>query len=91
MAAKNAASQFVGNIGEKVTLTCTIDRIFYFQNDYGLQSIFTMWCDGNVIVYKGSACLGEKGDIIEVSAKVKKHDVYNGTKQTVLLRPRVIG
>ena len=39
--------------------------------------------NGNVITYFGSRSLGEKGDKITFSAKIKKHDEYKGIKQTI--------
>lgn len=88
--AKKAASQHVGKIGERIELECTIERIYDFETPYGWSSIITMWAGKNCIVYKGSAYLGKKGEIITLRGGVKKHDVYNDTKQTVLQRPSII-
>ena len=61
-----------------------------FDGFYGTTWINVMRdADGNVIAYKGSACLGQKGDTFKVKGTVKEHTLYKGTKQTVINRPKV--
>jgi hypothetical protein len=43
--------------------------------------------DGNVVVYKGSNLLGEKGNAVSVKATIKDHDSRDGVKQTKISRP----
>lgn len=88
--AANAASGFVGAVGDKVTLTLTVERIIVIDGYYGTNYI-TIARDeqGNVVTYKGRADLGGKGDTVTVKTSVKEHTLYNGVKQTVIQRPKV--
>lgn len=89
--AANAASGFVGAVGDKITLTLTVERIIVIDGYYGTDYI-TIARDeqGNVVTYKGRANLGGKGDTATVKASVKEHTLYNGVKQTVIQRPKVL-
>ena len=46
--------------------------------------------DGNEFVYMGTVELGEPQDTVCVRATVKKHEEYNGIKQTYINRPKVV-
>ena len=89
--AARANSQHLGAVGDKVTLTITVERIIVLEGFYGTNYI-TIARDeqGNAITYKGRADLGGKGDTCTVKASVKEHTVYNGVKQTVIQRPKVL-
>lgn len=86
-----ANSQHLGAVGDKVTLTITVERIIVLEGLYGTNYI-TIARDeqGNAITYKGLSDLGGKGDTRTVKASVKEHTVYNGIKQTVIQRPKVL-
>lgn len=90
--AKNAASGFVGAVGDKVTLTITVERVLNIGDKY--LPIYLSLCrdsTGNVIVYKGnSSAIPGRGETVTVKAAVKEHTVYNGVKQTVIQRPKVL-
>jgi hypothetical protein len=86
----NAASGYVGEIGDRIERDVTIVFVTGFDGFYGTTWINVMRdTDNNVIVYKGSLCLGEKDDVLKVKGTVKGHALYKGTKQTVINRPKV--
>jgi len=89
--AARANSQHIGAVGDKVTLTITVERIIVLETQFGTNYI-TIARDeqGNAITYKGRINIGDKGDTNTVKASVKEHTVYNGIKQTAILRPKII-
>jgi hypothetical protein len=50
-------SQYIGEVGVKLDIEVTIERISSYEGGYGTTWIYNMIDDnGNVIVYKGSSC-----------------------------------
>jgi len=90
--AARANSQHIGVVGDKVTLTITVERIIVLKSEFYGDNYITIARDeqGNAITYKGRSDLGGKGDTCTVKASVKEHTVYNGVKQTVIQRPKVL-
>lgn len=89
--AANAASGFVGAVGDKVTLTVTVERIVGFKTAFGNQYIYICRTDGgNIVTYKGTAHIAGTGETVTLIATVKEHTVYNGAKQTVIQRPKLV-
>lgn len=89
---KNAASGHFGAVGEKVTLTITVERIIILKHPvFGINYITIARTDfGAVVTYKGRTNLGAEGETTAIKATVKSHDVYNGVAQTAILRPKVL-
>lgn len=90
--AANAASGHFGAVGDKVTLTITVERIIILQHPvYGTNYITIARCDnGNIVSYKGKTDIGNKGETLTIKATIKGHDVYNGIAQTQIQRPKVM-
>ena len=86
-----ANSQHIGNVGDKVMLTVTVERIIVLESQFGTNFI-TIGRDqhGNAVVYKGKINIGGKGETSTVKASVKEHTVYNGINQTVIQRPKIL-
>jgi len=92
----NSLSVYVGELKQRMDLTGEL----FFQKENGGYFIGTefvepYWlqkvrCDGNVVVYSGSKKLGNIGEILTFRATVKRHDEYQGVKQTVVNRPSVL-
>lgn len=90
--AKNAASAFVGNVGDKLTLTVTVERIITLP-DYGYgKNYINLLRDqaGNMLVYKGLSDIGQQGETVNLKATVKEHSIRDGVHQTVIQRPKVL-
>jgi len=95
-----ASSNFIGAVGKREILKLTVYKVNDFQSRYGTTYIFLMYDkDYNMVVYKGRF-LSKKGedysDRIDdnkehiIECKIKKHDMFQGIKQTVIERPLVI-
>lgn len=88
--AKNSSSAFVGVVGDKVTLTITVERVLNFGDRY--CPMYISLCRdqaGNVIVYKGTSnAIPGEGETATVIATVAEHTTYNGIAQTRIMRPK---
>jgi len=89
--ATRLTSEYIGNVGDKVTLTITIDRIVKIEGYYGTNYINIARDEqGNVLTYKGLTDIGLKGETKTIKASVKEHTLYDGVKQTIIQRPKVV-
>lgn len=90
--AANAASAFVGNVGDKIMAKVTVERIIVLPDyGFGVSYINLMRDDaGNVLVYKGLTDIGQKGETVTIKATVKGHDMRDGVCQTTIQRPKVL-
>lgn len=86
--AKKIASQYVGNVGDKITFTATPNCVYSDYNDYGIMYIYKFTVDNNEIIWKTSKYLGEKE--VTIKATIKEHSDFRGNKQTVITRGRII-
>lgn len=83
------SSEFVGTVGERISFANLL--VVYtntFESDFGVTYLYKMKTGDNVVVYFSSRDLGfEQGTIIPVFvARVKKHEVREEVKQTVITR-----
>lgn len=86
-----AKSRHVGNVGEKITFSGAIEFVKGFDGIYGITWIHVIKdLVGNVIVYKGAKRLANKGENVNIAAKVKAHGEREGVKQTVIERPKLV-
>jgi hypothetical protein len=84
--AKNSLNEYIGEVGAKIELTLTVHKYRLIESDYG-SSIFvsSFDTDGRNVVFFDNKCRDyEIGQVINVTAKVKKHEEYNGRKQTTI-------
>ena len=90
---KSAASNFVGEIGKRITFEeLTLDKVTSIM-DYGYPIIIYRFIDkdGNFIVTKRSNYLSaKKGDTVKLKGTVKEHSTYKEVKQTNLSRVNII-
>lgn len=90
--AENAASVFLHTDGEKVTLDIKEIESYGYDSQFGYVFIKKYVSkDGAVYTYKGSSptYIEDKDNFIKVKATIK-HNEYNGAKQTLLQRIKVI-
>jgi len=91
-AAIDAKRDFVGTLGEKITITLKVVHIVELDSSFG--TVYINICedaDNNTIIYKGNAKgFPDKGETATVIATVKEHGVRNGVKQTVIQRPKAV-
>jgi hypothetical protein len=92
--AKDAASEYVGEIGERIEFTAEIAALKSGGDQWNGYWTFYLLRDtttSNLIVYIGSADLeGQRGDTVTVKATVKEHSTRDGVKQTKVQRPKLI-
>lgn len=95
VSADKPVSQYFGQVGERVNFIGTIVGVREFQRqrfsyyDSGVSTLTRINVNGNILVYFGNH-IADQGTQVEMIAKIKKHEEYNGAKQTVISRPKVI-
>lgn len=98
-AARKAISQYVGEVGEKVSFCGEFVKAVEFQvaDPFGRpdwRHVYTFKdTDGNVFTWftsSGKYCGHEYGEPVEVTGTVKGHKEYDGEKQTNLLRVKAV-
>jgi hypothetical protein len=89
---KAKASEFVGRIGERKTFKLKVFSHYSFESSFGICNINTFTDeDNNFIVWMtNSWAFYDKGDEVELTGTIKKHEIYRDTKQTHLTRCRVL-
>lgn len=88
--AKRSKSNHVGEVGQRILIETTITFSKGFEGFYGTTFINSLEdAEGNVFIYRGN-CIGEKGDKLTLKATVKEHGEYDGVRQTVISRPKVL-
>jgi hypothetical protein len=96
-ATSHRESQYAGTKGQKLTVTGTISRLMPIEGSFGYTPKTSML----VIVEAGTTVAKmfttaawawdvEQGQEITVTGTVKEHEEYHDTKQTVLVRPKLI-
>ena len=85
-------SQFVGQVKDRGTFDLTLTFRKDFETDFGVSFLNTLKdAQGNVFTYWGNSFLDvELDSTITVKATIKDHREYDGTKQTVINRPKII-
>lgn len=81
-------SEFVGEIGERLDLYISIEKIIPLNNEYGHSTLFVMIDDcGNVYNWiTASAKTWKVGEEKHIRGTVKQHKTYKNDKTTVLTR-----
>lgn len=95
--ALKARSNYVGSVGDKLEIRATLtDKITYEkENFYGYGMIDShiykfIDSEGNIFSwFTGSSIEANKGDAVTLKATVKKHNNYNGAKETILTRCKI--
>lgn len=94
-AAKQAArpvSNHVGAIGERLTLTVTVEKIIVTEGYYGQTGIHKMVDENgsDLVWFASSGTWLEEGKTYTVQATVKSHGAFNGRNQTVVNRVKEV-
>jgi hypothetical protein len=88
-AAENASSAFIGAVGDRLTLTLTLQWSKSFETQYGMLTVHGFKdASGNIVIYKGQR-IAESGETLTLKATVKAHEDREGTLQTIINRPKV--
>lgn len=85
------ASEYVGEIKDKVDVNVTLKFYANFDSQFGTQTLYSFVDDDhNIYVWKTSTWLDlEKETKVNLKGTVKDHCEYRGDKQTVLTRCKV--
>jgi hypothetical protein len=85
-------SNFVGNIGDKLTKELTYVNSYSYETQYG-----TTWIhkfidnDNNTYVWKTNNYLNvDQGNNVKIKGTIKEHNEYREEKQTILTRCKVL-
>lgn len=85
------SSNYIGEVGEKISVNFVSGReVACCETQFGLLHIYEFKdASGNVIVWKSSSGkeIPESG---KISGTVKAHEEYNGIKQTIILRAKIV-
>lgn len=94
-AEQTQVSQFKGEVGQKVTIPVTVNRISSYEAMYGITWIISMSdAQNNAYIWKASSHPGDdfnQGSILTIQAKVKEHSEYKEMKQTRLSHVKMLG
>lgn len=84
-------SNYVGNIGDRLSLELTVERIHSFEGAFGETYIYNMVdAEGNIFVwFTGSGNL-TRGLTYTMMAKIKDQSEYEDVKQNIITRPTKI-
>lgn len=85
-------SDHIGLIGKRMQLTAVVQSVNKKWNDrFEYMEYFYKLLQGdNIINYKGTVNLGEKGEIVTMNATISKKNENNGIKTTTISRPHLI-
>lgn len=84
-------SEWVGTPGRREELHLTVERVAPYRSSGGYEG-YVNTCetmDENMVVYIGSN-QWVRGQYLVVMALIAQHNVYQGVKQTLIRRPRII-
>lgn len=85
-------SEFVGEVGQRMTRDLIVDSVRSFHGRFGISYIYKLLDEqGNNFVWFASkpALKNQTGKMTAVF-NIKKHNDYDGTKQTVITRVKVV-
>jgi len=87
-AAETAGSDHFGEIKQRGEYVFVMQTVRELDGEYGTTYLHTFSTpDGNVVKWFGSKLIeAEMGEEIRVKATIKKHDEYQGVKQTIVNR-----
>jgi hypothetical protein len=82
---------FYGAIGDTVTLSLEITKTVDFNGQYGASRLHCMKdASGHVFTWYAATARYETGQTVRLMGKIKNHNEYKGTSQTVLTRCKKI-
>lgn len=85
-------SEYVGKVGERLrNVTAVYKSARGFEGRYGYTNIYTFESGENILVWFTTSELSlKKGDIVDLTGTIKKHEEFRGVKTTQLSRCKVV-
>lgn len=87
-----AASQWKGNIKDRISLTVTCTNKVFLDSNWGTITLYTFKdIDNNIFTWFSSSCKTNinTNDMLSLTGTIKDHTTYKGIKQTVLTRCKI--
>ena len=83
-------SKHIGNVGERLEFTLTLNNVFKYETNFGTRFIFQFIDDEyNVFIWQTyNEYEYELGEVCTFKGTIKDHGEYKGIKQTILTRCR---
>lgn len=86
-----ATSNYIGTIGGKIEVEVELSSITGYTSKFGDGHMYIFNNNGNKIIWFTSSNPNmDNGSRYTITATVKKHDEYKGTKQTTVTRVKVV-
>lgn len=84
-------SEFLGAVGEKISLKVTCTKVVTWEGQFGV-TLLHIFVDenGNRLEWKTGTRKLEEGKSFEITAAVKNHKEYKGQKITEVTRPKIV-
>ena len=88
----NQEGDYVGTIGERKEFNLIFKNTYYIYSDFSMFNIHIFQDEnGNTFVWKTSVSLAlEQGEIVKIKGTISEHNEYNGVKQTILKRCKIL-
>ena len=84
-------TNYIGNVGDKITLELIQVACFTFESKFGICYINKFKdIEGNVVIWKTSRRVANDGEKVTLKGTVKEHNVFRAEKQTVLTRCKTL-
>ena len=80
-------SQFVGNIGDRITVKGQLECVFSAESEYGMYYIYNFKVGKDNFVWKTSKDMRTDVDL-EITGTVKAHNIFKNIRQTEITRVR---
>jgi len=86
-----AKSNYIGNIGERITVEVSNSQLISsFETQYGVTRVYRFSdLHGNTMTWFASKFI-EINDIKAITGTIKDHSEYNGEKQTIMTRCKIL-
>lgn len=83
-------SNYIGNIGDKITVEVEdVKLVTSWETVYGFTHLYKFTTpENNTLVWFASKCIDE--NVTKIAGTIKDHKEYDGEKQTVLTRCKVV-
>lgn len=93
--APKTTSEYIGNVGDKLELNVILTKIFTYETHftyYGETNYIYKFKDesGNTLIWKTGCKDIEEGQTYRIKGTIKEHSEYEGDKQTVMTRCKLI-
>lgn len=90
---EDKASEYIGNVGDKVVLNGTMKLLSSFDSFYGYTYLYQIETEQGIAKwFAANKCseIPEEGKLVTIKGTVKEHKEYKGIKETIVTRCKLI-